>query len=95
MEDEGKAIKIDGAYLKKFTERRKQSRAYHKHQAIGADLAEILNDARHTALYIKLALQFDEQRLRSVAKTIADNKNVKNKGAYFMSVLYGDKKPKP
>jgi|WetSurMetagenome_2_1015567.scaffolds.fasta_scaffold1429459_1 hypothetical protein len=86
---------IDRTYLETLSARRKDARAYHKHQALGAELGELLRDTAHTALYIKLALQFDETRLRTLAKTVAEKRDVKNKGAYFMRVLYSETgKPK-
>lgn len=82
---------IDKTYLETLAKRRKDTRAYYKHQALGAELGELLRDTAHTALYIKLAMQFDETRLRTLAKATAEKRDVKNKGAYFMRVLYGDK----
>lgn len=75
------------SYLATLTKRRKDTRAYHRHQAVGAELAEILGDPRHTALYIKLAKEKDEQLLRALARAAADNKAVRNPGAYFMRLL--------
>jgi hypothetical protein len=86
---------IDRTYLETLARRHKDTRAYHKHQALGAELGELLRDTKHTALYIKLALQFDETKLRTLAKRIAENTTVKNKGAYFMRVLYSEDAKKP
>ncbi len=54
----------------------------------GLMLAEILHDNAHKALYIKLAKSHGEQRLLGLAKLVAENTKVKNKGAYFMRVLF-------
>ncbi|KKU15346.1 hypothetical protein A3A20_01675 [Candidatus Wolfebacteria bacterium RIFCSPLOWO2_01_FULL_45_19] len=75
-------------YMKMFRERAKTSHIYSKHQMIGLSLAEILEDSKHKALYIKLAKKHDNEKLIRVAKGVAEKKGVKNKGAYFMKVFY-------
>jgi hypothetical protein len=75
------------AYLKKLAERSKTSHVYRKFQLTGLEIAEILQDEKHKALYIKLAKELDGHRLVQIAKDIAERKNVKNKGAYFMKVI--------
>ena len=94
---------FDADYLNTLKERKKTSRVYQKFQDIGLQLAEILYDTKHKALYIKLAKQYDESLLLSLAKDTAERANVTNKGAYFMKVLHeryplpkqpkGEKKP--
>lgn len=74
-------------------ERSKKSHIYKKYQMVGLMLAEILHDDKHKALYIKLAKEHDHERMTDIARSVADKINVKNKGAYFMSVLFS-KKPK-
>ena len=81
-------------YMEILRERAKKSHVYKKHQMTGLMLAEMLKDDGHKALYMKLAKSHDHEKLIGIAKSIADNMNVKNKGAYFMSVLFG-KKPEP
>lgn len=75
-------------YLNTIKERGKTSHVYKKFQDIGLQLAEILHDTKHKALYIKLAKQHDESILLSLAKDTAERSNVTNKGAYFMKVLH-------
>ncbi len=75
-------------YLKSLKERGKESRVYKKYQMTGLMLAEILGDSAHKALYIKLAKEHDEEKLVALAKDIAEKKNVRNKGAYFMKMLF-------
>lgn len=83
-------------YLNNLTTRRKESRAYSKHQAIGVLIAEVLQDAKHTALYIKLAKEGDPEALLALAKDIAQRAGVNNKGAYFMKLAVPAKqKTKP
>lgn len=79
---------FDNTYLETLRERGKKSHVYKQFQDIGLQLTEILGDAKHKALYIKLAKQHDESILMSIAKDVADRKNVTNKGAYFMKVLH-------
>lgn len=75
-------------YLERLKERAKTSKVYSAHQLTGLMLAEMLADKAHKSLYIRLAKKYDASILFSLARSIQDRKNVKNKGAYFMSRLY-------
>lgn len=75
------------AYLKALKDRSRTSRAYQKHQLIGLEIAEILHDEKHIALYIKLAKNHGSDALLMLAKDVARKKNVKNYGAYFMRLV--------
>jgi hypothetical protein len=79
---------FDADYISKLKERGKTSHVYKQFQDIGLQLTEILRDSKHKALYIKLAQQYDESILLSIAKDTAERSNVTNKGAYFMKVLH-------
>jgi hypothetical protein len=74
-------------YLKELQKRGSESKVYKKHQLVGLEIAEFLKDEKHKSLYIKLAKENDPERLLGIAKEISRNKNVKNKGAYFMTVV--------
>jgi hypothetical protein len=74
-------------YLREIRRRAKESRVYTKHQLVGLLIAEILEDDEHKSLYMKLAKERDADELLALAKSVAENKRVKNKGAYFMRVL--------
>mgnify|MGYP006284201521 CR=1 FL=1 len=78
-------------YLKTLKERKKQSKVYVQFQDVGLTLAEILSDQKHKALYIKLAKEHDKDKLLRIAKQVAEKKDIKNKGAYFMRVWQGEK----
>ena len=78
---------MDRDYFKKLKARSAESRVYRKFQLQGLELADILKDRRHKALYIKLAKEGDPERLRILARGIAENPGIRNKGAYFMSCL--------
>ncbi len=73
-------------YLKELQKRSSESKVYKKYQLVGLEIAEFLKDEEHKSLYIKLAKQNDPERLLGIAKEISRNKNVKNKGAYFMKI---------
>jgi hypothetical protein len=77
---------IEHPYRATLAKRRKKSRIYRKYQSTGLALAEILQDRKHKSLYIKLAKEYDEQTLLAAVKDIAQRKQVKNKGAYFMKI---------
>ena len=74
-------------YLAELTKRGKESHVYRGYQFDGLEIAQILGDEKHKSLYIKLAKENGGQRLRHLAKTIAENKSIKNKGAYFMAII--------
>ena len=79
-------------YMEELRRRAKESRVYSKHQSVGLEIAEILGDAKHKALYIKLAKENNQENLLVLAKSIAENATVRNKGAYFMKVLSEERK---
>jgi len=82
---------LSAGYLFKVKERGRKSKVYKSYQLTGLRLAEFLEDDGHKSLYIKLAKEYPAEKLLGLAKRIADNHNIKNKGAYFMSVFF-DKK---
>lgn len=86
----GKSNLSDDAagYLDVLKERAKVSRVYKKHQMTGLMISQILGDEKYKSLYIKLAKENNQDKLLALAKDIGLRKNVKNKGAYFMRVLY-------
>ncbi len=74
-------------YLEKLRKRASESRVYRTYQFDGLEIAKTLGDEKHKALYIKLAKERDPGTLRRLAKSVAENRSVRNKGAYFMSCL--------
>ena len=79
-------------YLKALRERGKTSKVYVQFQDVGLTIAGLLDDEKHKALYIKLAKENKTDELLRLAKQIAEKKNIKNKGAYFMKVWHTEKK---
>ncbi|MDO8537189.1 MAG: hypothetical protein Q7R94_03005, partial [bacterium] len=78
---------IANDYLKKLRKRAEKSHVYKKYQLIGLEIAQILGDKNHKSLYIKLAKERGSERLLRLAKEVAERPGVKNKGAYFMSMI--------
>jgi hypothetical protein len=74
-------------YVAELKRRGKESHVYKKYQLLGLEISQILADEKHKALYIKLAKDNDADALMRLAKDIAGRANVKNKGAYFMTML--------
>jgi len=72
------------AYLDRIQERAKKSRIHSRHQMIGLMVAETLRDPSHKSLYIKMARDENGEKMLYIAKSIAENTRIKNKGAYFM-----------
>ena len=87
-------MNIGEGYLDKIKERRKDSRISQPYQLIGLEIADILGDRKHKALYIKLAKEKNAIELLRLAKEIQDTKGVKKKGAYFMRLLTGEPEKK-
>jgi len=81
-------------YLESLKKRVKESHVYKPHQSVGLDLAEILKDFEYKALYMKLAKQYDNASLLQLAASIAERKDISNKGAYFMTALKMSKIPR-
>jgi len=79
--------KASNDYLEKLRARAKESRVYRKYQLDGLEIAQLLDDEKHKALYIKLAKERDPDKLRAIARDVADNPAIRNKGAYFMTRL--------
>ena len=75
-------------YLDELRKRSRQSRAFKSYQLVGLEVAVILEDFKNKSLYIKLAKEHGEEKLRRLAKSVAENKQVRNKGAYFMRLLH-------
>lgn len=80
-------LKTSAAYMKELKRRAQESHVYRNYQLIGLQISEVLEDERHKALYIKLAKEKNADRLLQIAKEVADRKNIKNKGAYFMKIV--------
>jgi len=74
-------------YFGELEKRAKNSRVYRDYQMAGLELANILRDWEHKALYIKLAKTHSPEKLIQLAKSIAEKRSVDNRGAYFMKVL--------
>ncbi len=86
-------MKLGKEYLEELKSRGKKSKIYRKYQLIGLQIAEILGDEKHKALYIKLAKNGNTAKLVWLAADVADRKGVKNRGAYFMTLLQISKQP--
>lgn len=74
-------------YIKELKDRAKDSKVYKRFQLIGLEISRVLEDEKHKALYIKLAKEHSEDELLKLAKDIAEKRDIKNKGAYFMTLL--------
>jgi hypothetical protein len=74
-------------YVAELKRRGKESHVYKKYQLLGLEISQILADEKHKALYIKLAKEQDAETLMRLAKDISGRANIKNKGAYFMTML--------
>ena len=85
-------MKLNGDYLKVLSDRGKESRVYRKYQLIGLEIAQMLHDQEHKALYIKLAKEYPADELLGLAKGIAERSDIKNHGAYFMRVVTARRK---
>ncbi len=78
---------ISGDYIKTLAKRARESRVYKPFQSTGLMLAEILDDQKHKAIYMRLCKIYDNQELIRKARDVAERKSIENKGAYFMKML--------
>lgn len=74
-------------YLSTIAQRRKETHIHREFQFIGLEVAQLLGDLSHKALYIKLAKIHGKDKILPLARDVADRRNIRNKGAYFMKVL--------
>jgi len=74
-------------YIEELKRRKKESRVYKEYQLVGLLIAEALEDEKHKSLYIKLAKEYNSDKLLKLAKSVSERKNVTNKGAYFMRLF--------
>ncbi len=81
-------------YFAELKKRGTKSHIYKSYQLTGLEIANILEDQAHKALYMRLAKQYGDQTMLHIAKSVAEKKDVKNKGAYFMRMLKGKRKTK-
>ena len=79
-------MELEKPYIEELRERSKKSHAHTKHQLLGLEIAGLLEDQEHKALYIKLAKEGNAAALRRLAQEIKERKGIKNKGAYFMKL---------
>ena len=77
----------DKNYLETLKERAKKSHVYRKYQLTGLLIAQLLNDEKHKSLYIKLAKEYDSEKLLGLAKDVSGRKKITRKGAYFMKIF--------
>ena len=80
-------------YFEKLKTRKKESHVYRRYQLIGLQIAELLRDKPHKALYIKLAKERNPEKLLELAKSVAEREHIEKKGAYFMACLPPAKNP--
>ena len=74
-------------YLAALKKRGKDARVTRHFQFIGLEIAMALKDLEHKALYIKLAKEHNPDTLLALAKDVAQRRDVKNAGAYFMRLV--------
>jgi hypothetical protein len=73
------------SYVKVLAARKKTSSPISRgYQVTGLMLAELLRDRTHKHLYLKLAREYDNGALLTLARDVAERKSIGNYGAYFM-----------
>ena len=87
-------MSLAASYVKNLKKRGSESRVYRKYQLVGLEISQILQDEKHKSLYIKLAKERGGERMRRLAKDVAERRDVKNKGAYFMKMMTLEATPK-
>lgn len=79
--------KAPSSYIKELKRRAAESHVYRNYQLTGLMIAKALGDEKHKSLYIKLAKEGNGDRLLRLAKEVAEIRGIKNRGAYFMTLL--------
>lgn len=74
-------------YLQELKRRQGKKQITQNFQFIGLEVANLLHDFKHKALYIKLAKEFGADKILALAKDVAERRNIANPGAYFMSII--------
>ncbi len=74
-------------YLTEIKTKSKKSKIYKDYQMTGILISQILQDQKYKSLYIKLAKMHNKEKLLYLAKSVSENKNVLNRGAYFMKLV--------
>ncbi len=74
-------------YVKNLKKRGEKRHITQEFQLMGMEIATTLHDLPHKALYIKYAKQYGGGAMLALAKDIAERRDVKNLGAYFVSVV--------
>jgi hypothetical protein len=80
-------------YVSKLKSRGEKSRVTQQFQLIGLEIATALKDFTHKAIYIKYAKEFGAGKMLSLAKDVAERRDVKNPGAYFMTMVKSLRNP--
>lgn len=78
---------IDKDYIEKLEKRAQSNRIVKEFQDTALHIAELLNDKKHTALYMRLAKHYPKQLLVRIAASVAERGHIDRKGAYFMKIL--------
>ncbi len=81
-----------GQYINELKKRSAKARVTQQFQFIGLEIAMVLKDLPHKALYIKYAKEYNPEKLLALAKDVASRRDVKNPGAYFMRMVSEMKK---
>ncbi len=81
-------------YFDELKRRGNKSKITKSYQLTGLEIASILDDQEHKGLYMKLAKQLGDHTVMTIAKSVAEKKDITRKGAYFMRVLKGRRKAK-
>lgn len=79
-------------YLTEIKNKSKKSKVYKDYQMTGLLISQILGDNKYKSLYIKLAKMYNKDKLLALAKSVSENNNVLNRGAYFMKLVALSKK---
>lgn len=74
-------------YWKTLEERASTANISQPFQLVGLNIAGILGDNQHKALYIKYAKEYNREQLLELAKQTAERPGIKNRGAYFMKLV--------
>ena len=84
-------VKIDEA-INNYQKKQVPSYIKARTQLLAWDLAVGLKDKKNFGWYLRIAKKYDEGILRELLSKVKNQKDIRNKGAYFISLLLKIKK---
>lgn len=73
--------------LKRVRQAKKKKIQATYHQQLATEIAEAFGDIKHIGMYMKVCKTFDTGFVKNVFDYVKSKRDVKNQGAYFMTMV--------